>query len=330
MRILSTLLLIFAVTASPTLAADLTLQRLAGWWLAIDQVAPDLWARPAHPTEELLVIDPSGRADTRVMRFVLPDPIFCLDNKPCSDAPILQSSAVTVRGDTLSFGKPEATAFRIMPLDPASLRAAAATSTPAWLARLTSGDRVLILERFDGASPRRIFARVGPATLGRLRAGFFQFDAAVVKSWRCWLAHAAAGDPGFAAIARPIDTPPGFDTFLKAATYRAALDFMSKTVPPDAPKPDFAEIIGLPMEMVLSEPFPDLRPATTMAESNRLWAMALYLAARADGATDAEAIATARKNVPDANVTLGISEAEITALASAKTDPALSKMLVCD
>ena len=329
MRILRILGLLLAVIASPALAEELSLQRLAGWWLAIDEVAPDLWARPAHPTEELLVIDSSGRADTRVMRFVLPDPIFCLDNKPCSDAPVLQSSAVTVSGDTLSFGKPEATAFRIMPLDPASLRAAAATSTPAWLARLTSGDRVLLLERFDGAS-RRIFARVEPATLGRLRAGFLQFDAAVVKSWRCWLAHATAGDPAFAAIARPAAIPPGFETFLKAAAYRAALDFMSKTVPPDAPKPDFADIVGLPMEMLLSEPFPDLKPAETMADSNRLWAMSLYLRARAEGMDHAAAVAKARVNIPGADPKLALTESEIAMLANARTDPAFLKLLACD
>ena len=180
--------------AADTIAAS----DLAGWWLAIDRTQPDLWsAVPMVPVEELLVIASSGEADTRLMVFNPLAPAICLGRHACSDAPRLQHTRFTIAGDLLAFQPPVHDNEVGVLVNIPALQKVSVTSAPVWLARLSGGGTVLFLEAPDGSGPRRMFAHVDPIELGRIRAGFLETEAGAIGSWRCFLAHATAGNPAF-------------------------------------------------------------------------------------------------------------------------------------
>jgi hypothetical protein len=304
---------------------------LAGWWLAIDQVEPQLWAANLWPVEELLVIDASGTAETRFMTFVPVNVTGCLHLNACSDAPVVQRSTLEIAGDLIAFDAPvpvEGGNRRIM--DPRR-QATSVTSAPVWRASLSGGGAMLLLDQVEGALPRRIFAHVDPIRLGRLRAGFLRTEAGVVQSWRCYLAHATVGDPAFLPIFRGEHPQPAWlDAYLTAASYGQTLMLAVSIPPPDYPDPRAAAWSKAPLDPILAENFPDLATAKTMAEYEILELKAAYLSARLfDRLSDADARAKIADKAKGRPVNLAISREALARLAGAKTDPELKAMTTC-
>jgi hypothetical protein len=59
---------------------------LAGWWISIDRLFPQMYeAGFVVPMEELLVVDGAGRAESRLMMFPTPTPPH-VATKRCSAA----------------------------------------------------------------------------------------------------------------------------------------------------------------------------------------------------------------------------------------------------
>jgi hypothetical protein len=87
---------------------------LAGWWIAIDEVFPVLWRRgDIVAMEELLVISPDERAANRMMTFNPPNPVTCVDAGYCSDAPLVATTRLTLKGDLLTVREWKPTTVRI-------------------------------------------------------------------------------------------------------------------------------------------------------------------------------------------------------------------------
>lgn len=322
-----------AFTAAAPIAAsaeDPTPADLAGWWLAIDEVQPEFWqAHPVVPAEELLVIDASGRADTRMMVFTPVHPGPCDQRGACSDAPRLQHADFAVTGDLLTFKPPTKDDEVHVLTNVVALRPIVVTSAPAWLARLSGGGVMLFLQQ-PNESGARAFARIDPVELGRIRAAYQNIPAADSFAWRCFLAHATAGDPAFLPLYRGESPPPAwFPAFLKAASYVEAVDTTANKPPPSMTDALMKAWSEAPLETILIEKFPDTAFPKTAAETNTLYLKSLYLQARLDGMDDAAARASIADKAKGETITLAISEEEAATLAKAKTDPEIRKMNAC-
>ncbi len=73
---------------------------LAGWWIAVDNVAfPPLWRDGTIvPMEELLIIESDGRFENRMMGFYGIDPGYCAKENLCSDAPLIATGRLALSG----------------------------------------------------------------------------------------------------------------------------------------------------------------------------------------------------------------------------------------
>ena len=73
-----------------------------------------LWRRgDIVAMEELLVISPDGRAANRMMTFNPPNPVTCVDAGYCSDAPLVATARLTLKGDLLTVREWKPTTVRI-------------------------------------------------------------------------------------------------------------------------------------------------------------------------------------------------------------------------
>jgi len=144
-------------------ARALETRDLAGWWIAIDEIFPTLWRRgDIVAMEELLVISPDGRAANRLMTLNPPNPVKCVDASYCSDAPLVVTARLTLKGDLLTVREWKPTTVRIAgdkagPL----LRRIAVTATPVWTATYVDNDRPGNCRAFrtDGKVPTKDGAR---------------------------------------------------------------------------------------------------------------------------------------------------------------------------
>ena len=330
-RILPAAALAAGLAISPAAIAEaVTPANLAGWWLAIDGVQPAFWAAEiVTPTEELLILDASGRADTRLMSFNPVDPGMCVMHGACSDAPLLQHTTFAVADDLLTFQPPVADDEVHILTKVAALRPTAVTSAPAWLMRLSAGGKILYLAQPNG-SAARAFARIDPIAFGRIRAGFEQTGHLIIDDWRCFVAHATVGDTAFLPLQHGESPPPAwFPAFLKAASYFAAVATAYNKPPPDMTDKLMQKWSAAPLGTFLIEPFPDTNFPQTTAESDTLSLKYAYLAARADGLDDAAARAKIADRANGETIELSISEEEAATLARAKTDPEMLRMLAC-
>ena len=333
-RLLLPIAALAAALIAPARAETITPSQLAGWWLSIDSTLPDLWAGgQAFPVEELLVVDANGKAETRYLSFVPPSADGCVFGHKCSDAPLTLTTAYTIAGDLIAFSPPSPTprGERETHVRSSGLDSTATTSTPVWHATLSGGGQVLILDQIDNSAPQRVFAHVEPARLGRLRAGFLPTEASVVDFWRCYLAHATAGDPAFLPIFHgEAPAPAWFEAYLDAASYAVSLGIAASRPPPDSPNPKVAEWAKAPLEPLLTATFPDTGFAPTMDIWHGLDLRDRYLKARIlDGLDDAHAQAAVAKDAKGVTVTVPIPEADILRLAGAKENPELKAMLKC-
>src|SRR5262245_28211528 len=99
-------LLLAAAIALPRTAGAQELRNLTGWWIAVDETLPSLWKRgDIAPMEELLIVAPDGRAESRLMTFEVPNAITCAAQGLCTDAPLVARARLALKGDVLTVGE---------------------------------------------------------------------------------------------------------------------------------------------------------------------------------------------------------------------------------
>lgn len=312
--------LLLLAAASP--ASALSARDLAGWWIAVDGVFPALWERGAlHPMEELLIVNPDGRVENRVMNFWSGSARVCAETKVCSDAPMIATARLSVKGDRLSLDGRRPAAGRLdAPKSDPLIRRTALTATAAWTAAVDG--RLMTLRAGELV---RSFVRVEPRRLQRLRAGMRVSEQSATRHWRCFLANATARDPAFAVL-RP-DRPPApdfLDAYLKVASYLITLESMSVRPTPDDPAAK--RFIGHDTEEIMVEEFSDVRLPVTAADGRALRAKIAFVMAKARGTAAAGGPAAA---VPAAPGRLAVSPAEIAAFSRGLGDQPEAKKLFC-
>lgn len=313
---LAGLALLGSITIAPA-ASALGIRDLSGWWIAIDDTFPTLWARSGViPAEELLIINPDGRVENRAMNFWSGSARDCAEKKVCSDAPIIARARLTVKGDRLGIGNVGGRAARIDTerTDPL-IRRAAATAAAEWIA--SSNGRVLTLRSTAASNVTRTFARVEPRRLQRLRAGFRVSQQSASRQWRCFLANATASDPAFAPLRSDKAAAPGFlAAYLRVASYLNTLDSLSVRPTPDDPAG--RRYLGYETEEIMVEEFPDTRLPVSASESRELRARIALVMQRASGGT----VEGPRPRLP-------VSDGEIAAFGRALGDDPEAKRLFC-
>lgn len=251
-------------------------EHLAGWWLSVDDVAfPPLWRAGAIlAMEELLVIDRQGGFQSRMMMFQPPRAADCRDGNLCSDAPLLASGAVAVAGGDLVFSGVSHTPLVVdgAEADPV-IRTRTLPAHPRWQvegeATATSG--LLRLQSAPGAEPR-VFIKVEPDLLRRVRAGFLVQQASAVRYWRCYLGR-VGGD--LAASGR-LDPHPSVRAYLGVASLAVTLDHLRELPIADDPDPALRPLFAHRPELPLVEAFADFPPPAT-AEERRSRALAWFV-----------------------------------------------------
>ena len=119
---------------APSAARALEPRALAGWWIAIDDTFPNLWNRHAiAPMEEVVEINLDGRVSDRVMNFWAGSPQVCIQDKVCSDLPLIAVARLSVTGNRASFVNVSASTAKLdagtgSPL----IRREAMLATPDW------------------------------------------------------------------------------------------------------------------------------------------------------------------------------------------------------
>lgn len=202
LRLLGAVLLFLAVRPATAVEA----RDLAGWWIAIDRLFPQIYETESIvPMEELLIVDSAGQAENRLMRFGLANAIFCRDKKAfCSDAPVTARARIRVTGEPLAFTastKPDDLVDDRPEIDFA-LRLLSVTGTWSWTLSREADGRLLVLRpnilnpsRLIANIPTRTFAKIDPTRLRRLRSLLRARELSATKHWRCFLANATANDP---------------------------------------------------------------------------------------------------------------------------------------
>jgi len=317
------------LAAEPARAASV--RELAGWWLAIDETFPELWRRAKlAPTEELLIINRDGRVENRLMNFWSGSPENCDKTQVCSDAPLVATARVSIKGQQLSFtGRRTAKGPFVAGRGSGAITKSVVTATPRWTLQLEGNGKRMVLT--DGKTKAaRTFARVAPKTVQRLRAGMLVTTLPAEKHWRCFLANATARDPAFAPIRGKDSAAPDFlARFLDAASYLAALNSMLARPTPDDPAA--RKYIGNETEELLVEDFKDLRLPVTLADKRKLQAQREAIMLRVADATPAarRASAPSKQKSRAAPVRVALNSAAIAAFARVASDDPAAKALFC-
>jgi hypothetical protein len=309
------------VSAVPALALDQ--RQLAGWWIAIDETFPDLWARRGIAAmEEILMVGPDGRVEDRAMNFTAGSAKTCAETKVCGDAPLIATARAQLKGNKLNFGERRDGAT-VDARGNAIVRKAAITATPSWtVAR--KGEQITL--RSGGTV--RTLARIDPDRLRRLRAGIRASTLPPAKHWRCFLANVTARDAAFAPLRKAGAAAPDFvSPYLRIASYLAAIDAMLAV--PTADDPDARALIGFSPETLMYEHFDDVREPGSLANKQALHARMVYLERRWRGETPEAAQAEAAKFSNGAPVQAAVGAAEIAALSKVLSDAPEAKKLFC-
>lgn len=312
-RFIGLLVAIVVASVAVPSARALDTGDLSGWWIAIDRAFPTLWERgDIVAMEELLIISPDGRAENRGMGFFAPDD--CMPGEACTDAPLIATARLTLRGDllTVSDRKESRGRINIKKADPA-IRRIAVTGTPAWTATLDGNFLVL---RAATGNATRAFARIEPNRLRRLRAGLILIEQSAARHWRCFFANATANDPAFAALSADSRSAPSFlDDYLRVASYHATLATLGSMPTADHPDAQRRALASSKAEIMLVETFPDIPAPKSHAEAQRLLAGAVLLGARARGLPPAEATAAATAAIRATPVSVTVTDGELAAYA---------------
>jgi hypothetical protein len=306
-------------------------RELAGWWLAIDDTFPELWQRGNFaPSEELLIINRDGRVEDRLMNFWSGTPENCDKTQVCSDAPLVATARLAIKGEQLNFsGRRTAKGPFVASRGSAAVAKATVTATPRWTLALEGKGQRMVLAN-GNAKATRTFARVAPENLRRLRAGMQAAALPAEEHWRCFLANATASDPAFAPIRGKDSAAPDFlARYLDAASYLATLDSMLARPTPDDPAA--RKYIGNETEELLLEDYRDLRLPVTLADKKKLQAQRASIMQRVQEAAPTTQLAGAPASpaARPALVKVALNAAAIAALARARSDDPAAKALFC-
>jgi hypothetical protein len=308
------LAMVAMVIALPA-AQALQVRDLAGWWIAIDDTFPKLWQREAiSPMEEVLQINPDGRVHNRVMNFWAGSPQACLDNKVCSDLPLIGVAQLRLNGGRISFAEAAPSKARLdIGGGDAIIRREAIAATTEWTFKL-EGERMTL--RSPDAGKVRVLVRIDPDRLRRLHAGMRVSMWPAAEHWRCFLANATAGDSAFAPLrnGRRHAAPAFLDRYLKLASYIGALQSTIALPAIDESDSERRKLLGAPTEELLVQHYDELLRPPTADDRARLESVltAIYRHARAINAASAAAAAATQAK----------ARAEAAAQEAAKLAPA--------
>jgi hypothetical protein len=315
-------------SAAPAGAVDL--QNLTGWWIAIDDTFPTLWQRgDVTAVEEVLIINPDGRIENRVMNFWSGDPESCAKMKVCSDLPVIATARVAVKGDNVAVSERKSRSERIdSARTDARIRQVAVTAAPAWTVSL-SGKSVMTVR---AGATTRTFARIEPDRLRRLRAGMRISGLPASKHWRCFLAVGTARNAAFASLRdEPVTVPDFFEQYLRAASYVAVLDSLIKRPTADDRDPKARDLIAYEPEELMAEHFDGLTVPARLSDKQRLQVLAAAIAHRVRPKTAADPGHNTSALALDVPLKISLSNAEIAALTrAASNDPDAKKMFCRD
>ena len=345
-------LVIAALILASVPARALEPRELAGWWIALDETFPLLSeAGVALPMEELLIVKPDGTAENRVMNFTELSTVTCSKQggRFCSDAPLIAHARLDVTDKLLTFTDMVPGPGPLDGPEPDQyIRALAITSAPSWTATIAAGttylllqstapaltvqrvqDDIRLLQRTEPGAITRTFVKVDPNDLRPVRAGMMRSELSVINHWRCYLGNAMARNPTFAAVLPAKNAAPsGLSSYLRVASYLAALraQFMAPT--PDHPDPEVRESFGVALEQLIMPMFEDLVAPVLVIDIRRAAAKVVYLEERAKGASRENAQAAAAAISGEA-VQVPLSEDEISAYERFHPNSATFSSLFC-
>jgi hypothetical protein len=302
---------------------------LAGWWIAIDDAFPKAWERrDIVAMEEVLIVGRDGRVENRVMNFWAGSPQACAETKVCSDLPLIAAARLRLKGNRLSFVNRHASGNRLdAARGDALIRRLAVTSTPRWT--IHSGDGQLTLR---AGATTRVFARIDPDRLRRLRAGLRVSALAATKHWRCFLANATAREAAFAPLRKEYkkaSAPNFLDRYLRVASYLAALDAMLATPTADDPDEKTRKLIGHATEQLMIVHFDDVRVPASMADKKRLQAQREFVERRGKGESAYAANYAVAYRLGDVAKKIPLRDADLLGFGKALGDDAAAKKLFC-
>jgi hypothetical protein len=230
----------------------------AGTWIAIDDGFPGLVAAGVLlPTEEILHVSPDGRAESRLMTITaLETHYMCATGWGCSDMLPVWEAKAELTGGNLVFRNREATTEGAKVTREEQRLAAGLTliaTSSHWVASFEAGGNRL---RLETGAMTRVFARIDPERMNRLRGALLPLAISYGTHWRCFMSNATAADPALDAIGGPRRAPGAwFEDYLAAAAELHRLDIINQTPTADDE---------------LAKSMPDLAKAATMQVTNSI------------------------------------------------------------
>lgn len=335
-------------------AAAFEARDLVGWWISIDDTFPALIRGDTVVSmEELLVIGEDGVAESRIMKFQPAGAVICaqLGASVCSDAPLAGRARPTLDGNRLQMREHTAAtdAIDTSQMDPhirnlvvpatsewtvvperGGRRLVLHSAGPAWTAESAADGSARIRLKSNQGDVRRTLVKIDPDALRAIWAGFVYSGLPPHKHWRCYLANATASDGAFADILAPQHPPMShLAGYLRVASYMTALDALLVQPVGDHPDPEIRKLVGQPVDQLMHTRFAGLQPPAALAEGRSIAARRVYLAARAQGATDEAARAAIAAITRGEPLQIHVSDEEIAAYARLQPGSADFKQLYC-
>jgi hypothetical protein len=307
--------------------------QLAGWWISIDETGlKPLWERGVIvPMEELLIVDDQGRFENRMMGFWSIDREYCSTGGVCSDAPLVATGRFSLSAGALDVQDFRATDTRIdsARTDP-DIRVRAISSTRSWpVSRFDATEGTLALRKGTGHETR-IFFKVEPDRLRRLRAGLMVAGLTATRHWRCFIAAATSAafpTPGFRSAA-PL--PPLIRDYIKVASYlQTSVEQGMRPMPDDA-DPAQRKLAAIATEELMAERFDALPLPKTLQERRASMAAMKYLTSIAGGQPPDVAKAAIERDFPNLDALRQFSANELAALALLQSDSSEAKRIFCN
>ena len=334
-RMLIAPLTFLVLTAAGSASAQSSVpSHLAGWWIAVDNVAfPPLWRDGTIvPMEELLIIESDGRFENRMMGFYGIDPGYCAKENLCSDAPLIATGRLALSGSTRATGTGQTfesgnklllsdistAANRIdSPRGDSIIRARSVSATSAWMVegRVDVDDGMLLLRRAAGEEPRA-FVKIAPEKLRRLRAGIMVSNLSALQHWRCYLASATGGEVRLMPLRNDKPMLPAVRDYIAAAHYYlTALTYAGRPMADD-PDPAQRRLAGVALEDLMTGSLAKLPQPRTVQERREVKAVARYLTVVVKGEQPEAAKAMMAREFPGVPLRQDLTEPEILALTT--------------
>lgn len=308
--------------------------QLAGWWIAVDNVAfPPLWRDGTIvPMEELLIIESDGRFENRMMGFYGIDPGYCAKENLCSDAPLVATGRLALSGSAPATGKEQilASGSKLLfsdistaanridsPRGDPTIRARSVSATSAWMVegRVDVDDGTLFLRQAAGEEPR-VFVKIEPEKLRRLRAGIMVSELSALQHWRCYLASATGGDVRLMPLRNDKPMLPAVRDYIAAAHYYlTALTYAGRPTVDD-PDTNQRRLAWVALEDLMAGSSAKLPQPRTVQERREVKAVARYLTVVVKGEQPEAAKAMMAREFPGVPLRQDLTEPEILALTT--------------